>query len=69
MDAQQQQVLWAIAREHYEAAELYAQRGWHNVSIVCSYYAVYTAMWVALDDPPHGKWSHPGILQNFAPGQ
>jgi uncharacterized protein (UPF0332 family) len=69
MDAQQQQALWAIAREHYEAAELCAQRGWHTVSIACSYYAVYTAMWVALDDPPHGKWSHPGILQKFAPGQ
>jgi uncharacterized protein (UPF0332 family) len=69
MDAQQQQTLWAIAREHYEAAELCAQRGWHTVSITCSYYAVYTAMWVALGDPPHGQWSHPGIFQYFAAGQ
>ena len=68
MDAQQQQALWSIASEHYEAAELCAQRGWHNVSIACSYYAVYTAMWVALGDPPQGQWSHAGILQNFAPG-
>jgi uncharacterized protein (UPF0332 family) len=68
MDAQQQQALWAIAREHYDAAELCAQRGWHTVSIACSYYAVYTAMWVALDNPPHGQWSHAGILQNFTPG-
>jgi hypothetical protein len=33
------------------------------VSMACSYYAVYTAMWVALGDPPHGKWSPPGIFQ------
>jgi uncharacterized protein (UPF0332 family) len=26
-------------------------------------------MWVALDDPPHGQWSHAGILQHFAPGR
>lgn len=38
------------------------------MSIACSYYAVYTAMWVALDSPPHGQWSHAGILQNFTPG-
>jgi uncharacterized protein (UPF0332 family) len=69
MDAQQQQALWTIAQEHYEAAELCAERGWHTVSVTCSYYAVYTAMWVALDDPPHGQWSHAGILQYFAPGQ
>jgi uncharacterized protein (UPF0332 family) len=69
MDAQQQQALWTIAREHYEAADLCAQRGWHNVSVACSYYAVYTAMWVALDNPPQGQWSHAGILQHFASGR
>ena len=69
MDAQQQQALWMIAIKHYEVAELCAQRGWHNMSIACSYYAVYTAMWVALDHPPQGQWSHAGILQHFAPGQ
>src|SRR5919109_2461069 len=69
MDAQQQQALWMIAIKHYEVAELCAQRGWHNMSIACSYYAVYTAMWVALDNPPQGQWSHAGILQHFAPGQ
>jgi len=49
-------------------AGLCAQQGWHNVSVACSYYAVYTAMWMALDDPPQGQWSHAGILQHFAPG-
>jgi uncharacterized protein (UPF0332 family) len=69
MDAQRQQDLWAIAIENYQAAELMAQRGWHNVSVGRSYYAVYTAMWVAVDEPPSGRWSHPGILQHFAPGR
>jgi uncharacterized protein (UPF0332 family) len=69
MNAQQQQALWMIAREHYDAAELCAQRGWYTVSVACSYYAVYTAMWVALGDPPRGQWSHAGILQHFAPGR
>lgn len=68
MDAQQQQVLWAITTEHYEAAQHCAQQGWHNVSVACSYYAVYTGMWLALDDPPQGQWSHAGILQHFAQG-
>jgi uncharacterized protein (UPF0332 family) len=69
MDAQQQQALWTITQEHYEAAELCAQRGWDTVSVAYSYYAVYTAMWIALDNPPHEKWSHAGIIQHFAPGQ
>src|SRR5215831_5390270 len=69
MDAQRQQDLWAIAVENYQAARLTAQHGWHNVSVGRSYYAVYTAMWMAVDDPPSGQWSHPGVLQHFAPGQ
>lgn len=69
MDAQRQRDLWAITVENYQAAQLTAQYGWHNVSVGRSYYAVYTAMWIALDDPPRGQWSHPGILQHFAPGR
>jgi hypothetical protein len=69
MDAEPQQTWWAIAREHDAAAELCAQQGWHTVSVACSDYAVYTATWVALDNPPHGQWSQAGIMQQFAPGQ
>ena len=54
MGTQRQQDLWAIALEHYQAAVLTAQQGWHNVSVACSYYAVFLAMWVALGDPPRG---------------
>jgi len=69
MDTQEQQTLWAIAVEHYEAGQLTTQHGWHNVSVACSYYAVYTVMWLVLDNPPRGQWTHAGILQHFAPGR
>jgi uncharacterized protein (UPF0332 family) len=68
MDVQRQQDLWAIALEHYQAARLTAQQGWHNVSVACSYYAVFMAMWVALGDPPRGHWEHGGIVDWFARG-
>lgn len=68
MDPQRQQTLWAIALENYQAAVLTAQQGWHNVSVACSYYAVFTAMWVALGDPPKGRWEHRGIGKPFALG-
>jgi uncharacterized protein (UPF0332 family) len=69
MDVQRQQDLWAIAKEHFQAAKSAADHRWHNVGVGCSYYAVYMAMWLGLDDPPTGQWSHAGILQRFAPGQ
>jgi hypothetical protein len=69
MDAQRQQILWAIALENYQAAVLTAQQGWHNASVACSYYAVYAAMWVALGDPPGRRWEHGGIVELFAPGR
>jgi uncharacterized protein (UPF0332 family) len=69
MEPQRQQLLWAIAIENYQAATLTAQQGWHNVSVACSYYAVFTAMWVALGDPPKGHWEHRGIVKPFAAGQ
>ena len=69
MDPQRQQTLWAIAIENYQAAALTAQQGWHNVSVACSYYAVFTAMWVALGDPPRRRWEHGGIIEQFVPGR
>jgi len=68
MESQRQQTLWAIAIENYQAATLTAQQGWHNVSVACSYYAVFTAMWVALGDPPRARWEHRGISKPFAQG-
>jgi len=69
MDPQRQQTLWAIALENYQAAVLTAQQGWHNVSVTRSYYAVFLAMWVALDDPSKGRWEHGGIIERFVHGQ
>lgn len=69
MDVQRQQTLWAIALENYQAAVFTAQQGWYNVSVTRSYYAVFLAMWVALDDPPHGRWKHGGIIDRFVYGQ
>jgi len=43
--------------------------GWHNVSVTRSYYAVFMAMWVALGDPPKGRWEHGGIVEQFVHGQ
>lgn len=68
MEPQRQQTLWAIAIENYQAAVLTAQHGWHNVSVACSYYAVFTVMWVALGDPPRERWEHRGINKPFAQG-
>jgi uncharacterized protein (UPF0332 family) len=69
MNHQRQQALWAIALENYQAAALTAEHNWYNVSVACSYYAVFTAMWVALGDPPKGHWEHRGIVKPFATGQ
>ena len=69
MDAQHQQTLWAVAIENYQAASLAAQQGWHNVCVACSYYAVFTSMWIALGDPPKGRWEHGGLVKPFASGQ
>lgn len=68
MDPQRQQTLWAIAIENYQAAVLTAQQGWHNVSVTRSYYTVFMAMWIALDDPLKGRWEHGGIVKSFAAG-
>jgi uncharacterized protein (UPF0332 family) len=69
MDHQRQQTLWTIALENYQAAVLTAQHSWHNVSVTRSYYAVFIAMWLALDDPPKGRWEHGGIVEQFVYGQ
>ncbi len=69
MDSPRQQTLWALALENYQAAVFTAQQGWHNASVTRSYYAVFHAMWVALDDPPQGRWKHGGIIDRCVYGQ
>ena len=69
MEPQRGQELWAIAVENIRAARLAAQRRWYNVSAGRSYYAAYTAMWLALGDPPRTRWQHEGIVRHFMLGQ
>jgi hypothetical protein len=69
MAPQRQQTLWAIVLENYQAATLTAQQGWYNVSVTRSYYAVFMVLWVALGDPPKGRWEHGGIVEQFVHGQ
>ena len=69
MGSRRQKTLWALALENYQAAVFTARQGWHNVSVACSYYAVFTAMWVTLGEPPQGRWAHGGIVKLFAAGQ
>ena len=69
MDAQRRQDLWTIARENLQAARHAVQQQWYNVSASRSYYATYTAMWMAVDDPPRTRWQHAGIVKVFAQGQ
>jgi len=71
MDPQRRHELWSIALENFRAARLSLQREWYNVSAGRSYYAAYTAMWLALGGPvpPHTRWSHEGIAKQFARGE
>jgi uncharacterized protein (UPF0332 family) len=69
VEPQRGQELWAIAVENIRAARLAAQRRWYNVSAGRSYYAAYTAMWLALGDPPRTRWQHEGIVRHFMLGQ
>ena len=69
MDPQRRRELWAIAVENMRAARLAAERRWYNVSAGRSYYAAYTAMWLALGEPPRMRWRHEGIVQHFVQGR
>ena len=69
MEPQRRRELWTIAVENKRAARLAAQHRWYNVSAGRSYYAAYTAMWLALGDPPRTRWQHEGIVKHFVLGQ
>ena len=69
MDPQRRRELWTIAVENMRAARLAAERRWYNVSAGRSYYAAYTAMWLALGDPLRTRWQHEGIVKHFVQGQ
>jgi len=68
MTPERQQAIWAIVLEHYRAAQVMDQYGWYNVSVACSYYAIYNAMWTAVGDPPKKRWEHEALIMKFAQG-
>ncbi len=69
MELQRRREIWTIVVENLRAARLAAERRWYNVSAGRSYYAAYTAMWLALGEPPRMRWRHEGVVQHFVQGQ
>lgn len=41
----------------------------YRACVSLAYYACFQAMWVALGDPPLGRWRHVGIIRSFCHGQ
>jgi uncharacterized protein (UPF0332 family) len=60
---------WNTAKEQYRAALLCFDHGLYGASVTRSYYAAYQAIWVAVGDPPLGRWRHHGAIHQFCRGQ
>jgi uncharacterized protein (UPF0332 family) len=60
---------WSMAKGHYQAGGLCFDKGLFGASTTRSYYAAYQGMWVAVGDPPLGRWRHHGLIQQFCWGQ
>jgi uncharacterized protein (UPF0332 family) len=69
MDQAEQSRRWETAQEHRQAAEHALAQQLYRASVSRSYYACFQAMWVALGDPPRGRWEHGGIVKSFCRGQ
>ncbi|MGH8058514.1 MAG: hypothetical protein ACREOH_14960 [Candidatus Entotheonellia bacterium] len=60
---------WNTAKEHYRAASLCFDHSLYGASVTRSYYAAYQSLWVAVGDPPLGRWRHHGLIHQFCWGQ
>ena len=60
---------WNMAQEHYQSGQLCLDNNLFGASTTRSYYAAYQGMWVAVGDPPLGRWRHHGLMQQFCFGQ
>ena len=60
---------WSMAKEHSQAGQLCFDNGLFGASVTRNYYATYQGMWVAVGDPPLGRWRHHGLMQHFCLGQ
>jgi uncharacterized protein (UPF0332 family) len=69
MDEVEKQRRWATAQELYQAATTAFDQQHYRACAGLAYYACFQAMWVALADPPTGRWQHGGISRQFCHGQ
>ena len=60
---------WDTAQELYQAAIDAFRQERYRACVSLAYYACFQAMWVALGDPPLGRWRHLGIIRSFCQGQ
>jgi len=60
---------WETAQELYQAATRALDQQHFRACAGLAYYASFQAMWVALSDPPTGRWQHVGISRQFCHGQ
>jgi uncharacterized protein (UPF0332 family) len=60
---------WNMAKENFQAAKVCFENDLYGASVTRSYYAVYQAMWVAVGNPPTGRWRHHGLIHHFCWGQ
>jgi uncharacterized protein (UPF0332 family) len=58
-----------MAKENFQAAKVCFENDLYGASVTRSYYAVYQAMWVAVGNPPTGRWRHHGLIHHFCWGQ
>jgi uncharacterized protein (UPF0332 family) len=69
MDEMETQRRWDTAQEFYRASTTAFGQQHFRACVGLAYYACFQAMWVALSDPPTGRWQHVGISRHFCHGQ
>jgi uncharacterized protein (UPF0332 family) len=69
MDEIEEQRRWETAQEFYQAATTARNQQQYRACVGLAYYACFQAMWVALSDPPTGRWQHVGISRRFCHGE
>ena len=69
MDEVEEHRRWEAAQEFYQAATTALNQQHYRACVGLAYYACFQAMWVALSDPPTGRWQHVGISRRFCHGE
>jgi uncharacterized protein (UPF0332 family) len=69
MDAAEMQRRWQVAKDNLAAAKLCHDQGLYGPGATRAYYSCFQAMWVAVGDPPKGRWRHQGLIDYFCRGQ